>query len=46
MHGFGVWSFVVVLAEVHDGGFTPFRSMRSKREESDFQRGELIVEEA
>ena len=28
------------------GGSTPFRSVRLKREESDFQQGELKVEEA
>ena len=37
MSGFGVWGFVVVLAEVHHGGSTTLRSVRSKREESDFQ---------
>ena len=46
MSGFRVWGFVVVLAEVHHGGSTPFRSLRLKREESDFQCGELMVEEA
>ena len=37
MSGFGVWGFVVVLAEVHHIGSTPFRLVRLKREESDFQ---------
>ena len=37
MSGFGVWGFVVVLVEVHHGDPTPFRSVRSKREEGDFQ---------
>ena len=39
------WCWLKFTMEEH-GGSTPFRSVRLQREESDFQWGELMVEEA